>query len=83
MIQIDLSQYPTTVRNDLCMALYRMTERHNPRPETDQATDDPKGGERNDERMGTIPHSTVDGLRTSNSSTTKENAPRRLSRRRR
>ena len=38
MIQIDLSQYPTTVRNDLCMALYRMTERHNPRPEADQAT---------------------------------------------
>lgn len=38
MIQIDLSQYSTTARNDLCMALYRMTERHNPRPETDQAT---------------------------------------------
>lgn len=49
MIQIDLSQYSTTARNDLCMALYRMTERHCRRPE--QATDDPKGGERNDERI--------------------------------
>ena len=38
MIQIDLSQYSTTVRNDLCMALYRMTERHTPRPEADQAS---------------------------------------------
>ena len=37
MIQIDLSQYSTTARNDLCMALYRMTERHTPRPEGDQA----------------------------------------------
>lgn len=38
MLPFDLSQYPTTVRNDLCMALYRMTERHTPRPEADQAT---------------------------------------------
>ena len=37
MIQIDLSQYSETARRDLCMALYRMTERHNPRPEGNQA----------------------------------------------
>ena len=34
MIQIDLSQYSETARRDLCMALYRMTERHNSRPES-------------------------------------------------
>ena len=49
MIQIDLTQYSTTARNDLCMALYRMTERHCQRPE--RTTDDPKGGERNDQRI--------------------------------
>ena len=37
MIHIDLSQYSETARRDLCMALYRMTERHNPRPEGNQA----------------------------------------------
>ena len=49
MIQIDLTQYSTTARNDLCMALYRMTERHCQRPES--ATEATKGGERNDERI--------------------------------
>ena len=38
MLPFDLSQYPETIRNDLCMALYRMTERHSPRPEEEQAT---------------------------------------------
>lgn len=47
MIQIDLTQYSTTARNDLCMALYRMTERHCQRPES--ATESTKGGERNDQ----------------------------------
>lgn len=37
MIQIDLSQYSETAQRDLCMALYRMAERHNPRPEGNQA----------------------------------------------
>lgn len=39
MIQIDLTQYSETARRDLCMALYRMAERHTPRPEADQATE--------------------------------------------
>ena len=37
MIQIDLTQYSETARRDLCMALYRMAERHNPRPEGNKA----------------------------------------------
>ena len=49
MIQIDLTQYSTTARNDLCMALYRMTERHCQRPEN--PAEAMKGGERNDERI--------------------------------
>ena len=49
MIQIDLTQYSTTARDDLCMALYRMTERHCQRPES--AAEAMKGGERNDERI--------------------------------
>lgn len=47
MIQIDLTQYSKTARNDLCMALYRMTERHCQRPET--SAEAMKGGERNEQ----------------------------------
>lgn len=52
MLPFDLSQYSVTARNDLCMALYRMTERHNQRPECTPAeisVTKSKGGDTNDQ----------------------------------
>ena len=52
MLPFDLSQYSVTARNDLCMALYRMTERHNPRPESNPAeipVTKLKGGDTNEQ----------------------------------
>lgn len=42
MIQIDLTQYSETARRDLCMALYRMVERHNPRGDEEPGASAPE-----------------------------------------
>ena len=53
MLPFDLSKYSVTARDDLCMELYRMTERRlaKERNKSDTGHDctaDPKGGDTND-----------------------------------